>query len=193
MLRHWSPKESHFMFKYSFISSFIIHSCEKHCFKPKICKEGSISWWMSKSIYHPSNFRSNIEFFLQKSVSLIHIQYHVFIIRASFISWWPSSLKEFELAIFNKLLDFILLFLCLGIIPHCKEFHFSISELSPAIFKQFVNSSIYNWFYLSSFRASNEIFFNCLDPSYIIMAMWNQMNSKMLMLVSSCDYFVYRR
>jgi hypothetical protein len=38
-------------------------------------------------------------------VSNIHVQYHVFIIRAGFISWTPATLENFKLATFNNIFD----------------------------------------------------------------------------------------
>ena len=121
----------------------------------------------------------------------VHIQYHVLIIRASFIGRAPSTLKKLKLSIFNKCFYLIFLFLGLFVIPKRKEFHFSIRELSPGVLKQFLNCSRYNLVDSASVIQANEILINCVNPSNVIMAMWNQVNSKMLSLVRPCHYWVY--
>ena len=192
VLRKWSPKESELVLLDSFLSIMIIYPCEKDGFKPKVSKESSISSWMPECIYHPSDFRYYIEFFFQKAMSVIHIQYHVFVIRASFIRWWPPSLKKFKLPIFNKLFDLILLFLRLPIIPKCKEFHFSICKLSSGVLTQLLNSPREDQVY-SPRLGPNEIFINRLEPAHIIMSMRNHVDCKMLMLVGSSNYRLHRR
>jgi hypothetical protein len=63
-----------------------------------------------------------------------HVINYVIEVGCSFVVGAPTAIDKLELAILNQVLDYLLFFLCLSVVPHGKEAHFSIGESSILVF-----------------------------------------------------------
>ena len=72
---HRSPDEGHFFICFSMVFICIVNSTYENCIKAEVGEESCISNGVAKWINHPTNLGVNSEFFLDPSVSDIHIGY----------------------------------------------------------------------------------------------------------------------
>ena len=121
-----------------------------------------------------------------------HVVHYVFVVGASLIVCWPSSIDDFKSALSDKFLDLILDFLRLSGIPHGKIFHLSISKLGMWILIHLLNNRVKDNIHSSMLlilTSPRVILLNSLKPTYIVMGVRNHMYIKLLVLVYSISHY----
>lgn len=137
-----APKESCRRCLSFIVTIIIVNSSKKLAIKPHLVEQSSICIGMSKCIDCPSNFRHEIKLFLQKLMTCHENVDKILKLGSSLIGSRNTTIDDFKLSRFDKVLGLILFFQRLVVIPLLKESHLCKSKLSTLVLSQLINSGI---------------------------------------------------
>ena len=150
---------------------------------------------MAEIIYVPADGRDIIKLFFKPLVTSHHVIYKIIVLRGGLVMSRPPSVNNLKLLLLNEFFNQILDIAVLLIVPHRKEPHFNVSELSSFIFGQFMNNSIKRVFHsrvVFVLVRTIEILVHGFDPAHIIMRVGHEMHCELLVLILSLDQLDFR-
>lgn len=106
--REWLPKESLRLVRLSAALWLVQHVVEELGLEAKVGEEGLCCCRVAVDAHVPGHSRAHAEFLLEELVTELNIEDKVLVVRQGLIRRYQASLSEFDLAILNNLLDFLL-------------------------------------------------------------------------------------
>jgi hypothetical protein len=157
-----------------------VHSREHHGIKADISHQSSISCACSECIHLPTDSWDNAEFTLEEPLPNHEIVKNVIISSNSFVWSAPAATYKIKLTIFNNNSDIGLHFWGLSFPPHLEILNFCECKSSIGIGNQLLDGRVKDVSDTSDvdapFILSSVEVFNCAQPSFISMRMWNEMH-----------------
>ena len=184
--RRGPPQEVHRSLADSLILFRLVQSTKEQCLKPHLRKQPRTRIRVPKHIDIPCDPRRDSESLLNKLMTDHHIVNNIVKIRAPFIIVNPATVNEFQLLVFDELLDGLLCLVILLLPPRLQIARRRLRELSVRVFRELINDRIENQLHTGHLLAlvgARVVLVNCLDPSDILMGVWNEMDCQLLILI----------
>ncbi len=116
---------------------------------------------------------------LEPSVADGHLVDHIFVVRRGLVTHAPAAIKELNLAIIVERLHSLSLGLIGLVPPPVQEGNFNDRELVSRVLGQLLNhgiNSVLHTCHLRGHIATIIVVINSLQPSNIVMRVWDQVN-----------------